>query len=119
MIEKLYCAKCNSTKKITNFYKTNNLDKYPDGYLNQCKDCITMHVDNWNPDTFLWILQECDVPYVPEQWNKLLGSYAKDPAATKGTTIIGRYLSTMKIKQYRDFRWKDTQFLQILIKKRQ
>ena len=112
MPDKLYCDKCRSTKKVSNFYKTNNLEKYPEGYLNQCKDCITMHVDNWNPETFLWILQECDVPYVPDQWNKLLGSYARDPSATKGTTILGRYLSTMKIKQYKDFRWKDTQFLQ-------
>jgi hypothetical protein len=31
-----------------------------------------MHVDNFKPDTYLWILQECDVPYVPEEWNKLL-----------------------------------------------
>ena len=112
MPDKLYCDKCRSTKKVSNFYKTNNLEKYPEGYLNECKDCITMHVDNWNPETFLWILQECDVPYVPDQWNKLLGSYARDPSATKGTTILGRYLSTMKIKQYKDFRWKDTQFLQ-------
>jgi len=38
------------------FYQSNNLDKYPTKYLNQCKKCITMHVDNWNPDTYLWIL---------------------------------------------------------------
>ena len=29
-----------------------------------------MHVDNWDPNTYLWIIQECDVPYVPEEWNK-------------------------------------------------
>ena len=110
--EKLYCEKCHGTKKIDNFYKTNNYEKYPKGYLNQCKNCITMHVDNWNPDTFLWILQECDVPYVPDEWNKLLGSYCKDPSAVKGTTVLGRYLSIMKLKQYKDFRWKHTQFLQ-------
>ena len=110
--QKRYCEKCRGTKNVDNFYKSNNLEKYPEGFLNQCKDCITMHVNNWDSSTFLWILQECDVPYVPEEWNKLLVSYAKDPTTVKGTTIIGRYLSKMKLKQFKDFRWCDTQFLQ-------
>lgn len=74
-----------------------------------------MHVDNWDPKTFLWILQEVDVPYIPEEWQKLMASWAKDKSKVKGTTIIGRYLSKMKLKQYRDFRWKDSEFLQQLI----
>ena len=110
--KKRYCTKCRSTKNEDNFYKSNNLEKYPEGFLNQCKDCITMHVDNWEPETFMWILQECDVPYVPEQWNKLLASYGKDPSSVKGTTIIGRYLSAMKLNQFKKFRWADTKFLQ-------
>lgn len=107
-----YCQKCGRTKNEDNFYSSNNLEKYPEGRLNLCKDCITMHVDNWEPETFMWILQECDVPYVPEEWNKLLASYAKDPTSVKGTTIIGRYLSKMKLKQFKQYRWSDTSFLQ-------
>ena len=109
---KRFCEKCKTTKNTDNFYKSNNLEKYPEGYLNQCKDCITMHVDNWDCNTFMWILQECDVPYVPKEWNSLLSSYAKDPSTVKGTTIIGRYLSKMKLKQWKDYRWNDTAFLQ-------
>lgn len=110
--KKRYCKKCRATKNEDNFYKSKNLEKYPEGYLDQCKECITMHVDNWNSDTFLWILQECDVPYVPDEWNKLLASYAKDPTTVTGMTILGRYLSKMKLKQFKDFTWKDTAFLQ-------
>ena len=110
--KKRFCEKCRSTKNEDNFYKSNNLEKYPEGYLNQCKDCITMHVNNWDSSTFMWILQECDVPYVPDQWNQLLARYGKDPSSVKGTTIIGRYLSAMKLNQFKQFRWKDTQFLQ-------
>ena len=110
--KKRFCEKCRSTKNEDNFYKSNNLEKYPEGYLNQCKDCITMHVNNWDSSTFMWILQECDVPYVPDQWNQLLARYGKDPSNVKGTTIIGRYLSAMKLNQFKQFRWKDTQFLQ-------
>lgn len=107
-----YCPKCGRTKNEENFYSSNNLEKYPEGKLDQCKDCLTMHVDNWKPDTYLWILQECDVPYVPEKWNQCLATWGKDRAKVKGTTIIGRYLSKMKLKQFSDYRWKDTEFLQ-------
>lgn len=110
--KKRYCPKCRTTKNEDNFYKSNNLEKYPDGYLDQCKDCITMHVNNWDSSTFLWILQECDVPYVPDQWNQLLSRYGKDSTSIKGTTIIGRYLSAMKLNQFKKYRWADTKFLQ-------
>jgi hypothetical protein len=73
-----------------------------------------MHVDNWNPDTYVWILQECDVPYVPDEWNKLLESYGRDPSKLTGMTILGKYLSKMKLKQFKDYRFKDTAFLQEL-----
>ena len=73
-----------------------------------------MNVDNWNPDTFLPILQECDVPYIPKIWNNKLATYGKDKSKVSGMTIIGRYLSTMKIKPNDKWRWKDTQYLQEL-----
>lgn len=111
---KRYCQKCNSTKNEDNFYTSKNLEKYPDGRLNLCKECLTMHVNNWDPDSYMWILQECDVPYIPDEWNKLLASYAKDPSNVTGMTIIGRYLAKMKLKQFKDYRWKDTAFLQEL-----
>ena len=112
MAESYYCEKCNRTMNADQFYGSNNTIKYPDGKLRQCKKCISMHIDNFNADTYLWILQECDVPYVPVEWNKLLASYAKDKSKLTGMTILGRYLSKMKLKQYRDYRWKDTEFLQ-------
>ena len=70
-----YCEVCNKTMSEDQFYGSNNTTKYPEGKLHKCKKCVTMHVDNWDPDTYLWILQEVDVPYVPDEWNKLLASY--------------------------------------------
>lgn len=110
-----YCEKCHKTMDGTQFYTSRNLEKYPnDGKLNQCKKCITMHVNNWDPKTYLWILQECDVPYIPEQWDALMAKFAKDPTKTTGMTILGRYLSKMKLAQWNEYRWKDSQFLQDL-----
>ena len=73
-----------------------------------------MHVDNWEPDTYLWILQECDVPYIPTEWKKLMATYAKDGMKVTGTTILGRYLSKMKLNQWKKYRWADNEFLQEL-----
>lgn len=110
-----YCEKCNRTMGREQFYSSNNLEKYPnEGVFPQCKKCMTMHVDNWDPDTYLWILQEADVPYIPEEWNKLMATYAKDRSKVTGMSIIGRYLSKMKLKQWKQYRWKDTEFLQEL-----
>lgn len=113
MAETYYCEKCNRTMNGTEFYSSNNLEKYPNGgKFPVCKKCMTMHVDNWNPDTYLWILQEADVPYVPDEWNKLMEKYGRDPQSMTGMTILGRYLSKMKLKQFKNYRWKDTKFLQ-------
>ena len=111
--QQYYCKKCFKTMSADQFYGSNNLEKYPEGKLDTCKKCITMHVDNWTPETYMWIIQECDVPYVHDEWGKLLEKYARSDSIT-GMTILGRYLSKMKLKQYKDYRWKDTEFLQEL-----
>lgn len=114
MAETYYCEKCNRTMKEDQFYMSHNLGKYPEGKLKQCKKCVSMHVDNFNPDTYTWILQECDVPYIPDEWNKLLAAYGKDKSKLTGMTILGRYLAKMRLKQFKDYRWKDNEFLQEL-----
>ena len=45
--EKLYyCEKCRKAMKRENFYASKNTEKYPDGIVHECKQCMTMHVDN-------------------------------------------------------------------------
>ena len=109
----LYCNKCHKTMDgDKNFYNSNNTEKYPTGKVNLCKQCFTMHVDNYDYNTYVPLLEECDVPYIPEEWNKLLLKYGQDSKKLTGTSIFGRYLSKMKLNQWRDYRWKDTDFLQ-------
>ena len=118
MADTFYCEKCNRTMDEKQFYGSNNTEKYPQGKLHQCKKCVSLHVDNFNPDTYLWILQECDVPYVKDEWNNLLMKYGKDKSKLTGMTILGRYLSKMKLKQFGEYRWKDTEFLQEMANKK-
>lgn len=97
----------------TQFYTSKNIEKYPpDGKMDVCKKCLTMHVDNWNPETYKWILQEIDVPYIKEEWDGLLERYGKDPKKVTGLTVIGRYLSKMKLKQWNKYTWADTEALE-------
>ena len=96
-----YCENCGRTKDDKEFYVSRNIEKYPpDGRLNMCKDCLTMFVDNWDPKTYLSILEQIDVPYIKEEWDKLLEKYGQYPEKMTGTTILGRYLSKMKLKQW-------------------
>ena len=114
-----YCEKCKKTMNANQFYRSRNIEKYPnDGLMNECKKCMTMHVDNWNPDTYLWILQDVDVPYIPDEWNKLMAKYCTPGKKVTGTTILGRYLAKMQLTQWNEYRWKDNEFLQNLANKK-
>ena len=113
-----FCSKCKRTKSDKEFYKTNDTETYPSGFLDECKKCLTMHVNNWDPSTYLPILQKCDVPYVQSEWDSLLADYGADPKKVTGTTILGRYLSKMKLVQYKDKRWKDTEVLKRIAEKK-
>lgn len=107
----LYCKTCNRTMDENQFYQTKRLDKFPEGFLPECKKCLTRHVDNWDPKTYLWILEDIDVPYMEEEWTTLLNRYGKDPRKVTGMTILGRYLSKMRMKQFNMYHWDDTERL--------
>ena len=105
-----FCEKCRKTMDASNFYISKNTEKYaPDGRMNICKKCLTMHVNSWEPTTFIGILKEIDVPYIDTEWNGLLDKYGKDPKKVTGVTILGRYLSKMKLKQFAHLSWADTE----------
>lgn len=93
-----------------NYYISKKTEVYPpDGRLNICKKCLTMHVNNWEPSTFMNILEIIDVPYIESEWNALLDRYGKDPKKLSSLSIIGRYLAKMKLKQYAGYCYADTE----------
>ena len=107
-MSKLTCEKCGRTKEETMFYT------YKDGSKPKlCKECTLMHVNIWEPDTFIWLLQEYDVPWLPWEWDALRQkAYAKNPNKKNDTTVFGKYLSLMKLKQHKDHCWADSERLQ-------
>ena len=108
MAEQRYCSKCRKTMADTNFYQ------YKDGSKCElCKSCLTMHINNFEPETYLWALEKFDVPYIPAEWNILRDrAYAKDPYKMNGMSVFGKYLSKMKLKQFNKFGWADSEQLQ-------
>ena len=113
--KKYQCSRCGKTLSEIKFYK--HADGTPDEY---CKECLCAHVKNFEPDTFLWILERMDVPYIPSEWNKIRDKkYAEDPKkGTGGPVVMGCYLSKMKLNQWvnketgKRYTWADTEMLQ-------
>lgn len=103
----VHCEKCQKTMDESQFYT------YKDGSKTElCKKCLTMHVDNFDSKTFLWILEKMDVPYIEEEWNTLRDrAYAKNPNTVGGMSVFGKYLSKMKLKQWKNYCWADTEKL--------
>ena len=104
------CQKCGKMlDEDTQFYT------YKDGTKTEmCKKCLTMHIDNFDESTYLWLLEKMDVPYIPEEWNVLRErAYAKNPNLN-GMSVFGKYLSKMKLKQYKQYGWADTERLNAL-----
>lgn len=108
------CQKCGKMlDEDTQFYT------YKDGTKTEmCKKCLTMHIDNFDESTYLWLLEKMDVPYIPEEWNVLRErAYAKNPNLN-GMSVFGKYLSKMKLKQYKQYGWADTEKLNALNEER-
>ena len=110
-----YCEKSHKTMKDINFYT------YRDGSKTEmCKSCLTMHIDNFKPETFLWLLEKMDVPYIPTEWNVLRDrAFAKDPLKMNGMSVFGKYISKMKLSQYNKYTWADTEKLQAEVEAKQ
>ena len=104
---KLYCPKCQKTMSEDNFYTMKDKSR-----SDMCKACETMHINNWDPETFKWLLKKYDVPYIEAEWNILRDrAYQKDPYKMTGMSVFGKYLSKMKLKQWNMYGWEDTERL--------
>jgi len=106
--KKYTCMKCGKTMSEVQFFT------YKDGSKTEmCKECLTMHIDNFDPETYVWLIQKMDVPYVPFEWETIRDRiYEKDPKKLTSSAVFGRYLSKMKLKQYKDYGWADSEMLQ-------
>lgn len=104
--QNLTCNKCMRDMKDDNFYLDKNGKK-----MLTCKKCLTMHINPSEPSTAYHVLKLVDSPFIPAEWEALVERYGNDPTKVNSTTIIGRYLAKMKLKQFADLKWEDTERL--------
>ena len=104
--KKYTCSRCGKTMSEVKFYT------HKDGKKDEmCKDCLCAHIDNFDPSTYVWILERMDVPYIPQEWNILRDrKYQEDPKkGMGGPAVMGKYLSKMKLKQWKEFTYADSE----------
>lgn len=108
-----YCSKCGKTMVEDKFYLM------PNGQRSDlCKACETMHINNFDPETFKWLLEKYDIPYIEHEWNVLRDrAYQKDPYKMNGMSVFGKYLAKMKLNQWKNYHWADTEMLAEQIRK--
>ena len=100
----IVCSKCGRPKAEKEFFKMKTGNR-----CDICKPCLTEHIDNNKPETFKWIMEKFDVPYIERVWfdqcNKIL--------AKKGLNnfVIGQYIRTMNMAQFADYGYADTDHL--------
>lgn len=98
------CSKCGRSKILDEFfcYKNGERDDL-------CKDCLLEHVDNGDPDTFLWILERYDIPYIERMWVSMSNrEFKANPGRFGPKSVLGKYMRNMKMHQYRKFGYADS-----------
>ena len=99
------CIHCKKNRLISTYYY-----KYKDGSIPKlCKDCQTSQINSYDPETFLYLLKEFDVPYIKVEWDALLEkAYNKNPRKVNGSSVFGRYLGKMRLVQWRNYTYADS-----------
>ena len=104
----MICKECLKNCNEYEFYS------YKDGHKAElCKKCLTKNTNDYEEDSFLWLLKEFDVPYIKKEWKQLRdkNNYHLVP------TVFGKYLSKMKLWSFKECGWDDTNSLNLTITK--
>ena len=96
----IFCDKCKRLEPETNFWKKRN-----GNYHTICKSYYRDTIDPYDTSTFLPLLKELDIPYIPDEWNHVIewGNEKK-----KSQSIIGRYIAKMNLAAFRGMTFQDT-----------
>lgn len=104
MPERIICIQCGRERSEKEFFMRKDHVR-----STICKECLTAYIDNNDPETFKWILEKFDVPYIEHDWKEeAQKAYDKNPAKFGPSSVIGRYLRRMNMTQYRNYTYADT-----------
>lgn len=83
-------------------------DRNNNEYTKYTKEEIRDKVDPFRPETFIPFLKDMNYPYFENEWGNILSKSYKSIGGTK--TVIGRYISKMRLCSYKNFTFKDSQY---------
>ena len=100
------CKMCNKYLPQDSFWKykkpnTKFLINREFIYYHTCKNCCLKIINSNNPQTFLPILEEMNIPY----WELIYNQYLEF------SNPFGRYLARMRLGNLYDLEYKNTEFL--------
>ena len=78
-----------------------------DYYLDRTKEEIYSLIDNNDPNTFIPYLEIMDYPYIKREWD----NQVKNGIKYGYSYVFGRYLALMRLKGFRSFSYKDSDWL--------
>lgn len=90
---KITCRICGRTLFEMEFYLRNGTP------IDICKDCCTANLDISNPDTFMWVLKELDLPFDKERFYRVFDEkMRKDGPNYSRKGAFGIYVRTVKTR---------------------
>ena len=103
---KIRCRRCGRTLAEKNFMRRNGK------IFDMCKDCLYNGCDNMRPESFKWVLERYNIPFVRDKWiEQAARAYFKDPKKFSSKSVIGIYIRTMGMKQYVNYGFEDSEQL--------
>ena len=83
-------------------------DRNNNDYTKYTKEEIRDKIDPFKPETFIPFLKDMNYPYFENEWGHILSKSYKSVGGIR--TVIGRYISKMRLCSYKNFTFKDSQY---------
>lgn len=110
--EKKVCARCSLNRNIADYYTTRLISgEEHDGRVDVCKTCIGNNFKVSDPGTFMHVLAAVDHPWLPIEFKAIAETYSTS-INPNNISILGRYISKMKLAQYNKYGFMDSDTLQ-------
>lgn len=107
--EPTHCRICGRTRPAYEFYARKDGSREP---ITACKDCCAAGLDLTRPETFMWVLEELDVPFIASRFYKTFDDkMRKDGPGYSRKAALGIYIRTITKLNMRPYGFKDSEML--------
>lgn len=103
---KICCPHCGRTLPLKDFF-TARTEAHSDGFSTICKQCFYDSLSTTDPNTFMNMLHNLDMPWLPAVYRRV---FTKNATATSynSSSIFGKYISAIKLNPYISLHFSDS-----------